>query len=210
MFVQKTNGSNFNKLKRAGQNDEQLQVIIENPPVTLRTNRLTIRRLAPADAQSYFDIFSNADVMRYWSSPPLRDLTQAEEKIANILAHYETGDIYQLAITRKTDEQMIGTCTLHQIHVQNRRAEVGYALGRPYWGSGYMNEAMHALVDHAFGPMNLHRLEADIDPRNESSAKSLERLGFVREGLLRERWIVDGEVSDSALYGLLASEWQRM
>lgn len=189
--------------------DQSLSSTIENPPVTLSTNRLTIRRLIPADARSYFDIFSNADVMRYWSSPPLDNLKQAEEKIASILAHYEAGDLYQLAITRKSDGQMIGTCTLHQIHVQNRRAEVGYALGRPYWGSGYMNEAMHALVDYAFGAMKLHRLEADIDPRNESSAKSLERLGFVREGLLRERWIVDGEVSDSALYGLLASEWQR-
>ena len=88
------------------------------------------------------------------------------------------------------------------------RSEVGYALGRSYWGNGYMHEAMHALVDHAFRAMKMHRLEADIDPRNEASAKSLARLGFTREGLLRERWIVGGEISDSALYGLLASEWR--
>ena len=114
-----------------------------------------------------------------------------------------------LDVRELEDGQMIGTCTLHQIHLQNRRAEVGYALGRPYWGSGYMNEAMHALVDYAFTNMKLHRLEADIDPRNEASAKSLERLGFQREGYLRERWIVGEEISDSALYGLLASEWNR-
>ena len=146
--------------------------------------------------------------MRYWSSPALSDLMQAGDKIASIMAHYETGELYQLAVVRKSDGQMIGSCTLHQMHVQNRRAEVGYALGRPYWGSGYMHEAMTALVGYAFGPMKLHRLEADIDPRNKSSAKSLERLGFQREGHLRERWIVGDEVSDSALYGLLASEWR--
>jgi len=56
--------------------------------------------------------------------------------------------------------------------------------------------------------MQLHRLEADIDPRNAASAKTLERLGFRREGLMRERWIVEGVVSDSAVYGLLASEWR--
>ena len=50
-------------------------------------------------------------------------------------------------------------------------------------------------------------MEADIDPRNHASARSLERLGFTREGLLRERWIVKGEVSDTALYGLLQREW---
>lgn len=173
----------------------------------LVTSRLQIRRLAMADAPSFFAIFSNAEVMRYWSSPPLTGIAQAEEKIASILAHYESGDLFQLGVIRKSDAQMIGTCTIHQIHLQNRRAEVGYALGRPYWGHGYMNEAMRTMVDHAFGPLQLHRLEADIDPRNEGSAKSLERLGFAREGYLRERWIVDDEVSDSALYGLLAREW---
>ena len=66
-----------------------------------------------------------------------------------------------------------------------------------------MSEAGSALIEHAFGTLNLHRIEADIDPRNVASARLLERLGFVREGLLRDRWIVGGEVSDSALYGLL-------
>jgi RimJ/RimL family protein N-acetyltransferase len=174
---------------------------------TIPTTRLTIRRLAESDVQSYFDIFSNADVMRYWSSSPLTDLTQAGQNIGEILEHYEKADLFQFAIERKSDRQVIGTCTLHHLHRQNRRAEVGYALGRPYWGNGYMNEAMQALVDYAFRSMNLHRLEADIDPHNKSSARSLERLGFQREGLLRERWIVGGEISDSAIYGLLAGEW---
>lgn len=70
-----------------------------------------------------------------------------------------------------------------------------------------MDEALRALVDYGFGPLDLNRIEADIDPRNEASARSLERLGFVREGLLRQRWIVDGVVSDSALYGLLTQDW---
>ncbi|MEP7155017.1 MAG: GNAT family N-acetyltransferase [Betaproteobacteria bacterium] len=183
---------------------------IENPPVEITTPRLLIRRMTMADAPAFFAVFSNAEVMRYWSSSPLTELSEAENKIDNILAHYEQGDLFQLAIVRRADNMMIGTCTLHQIHLQNRRAEVGYALGRVYWGSGYMNEAMHALVDHAFTRMKLHRLEADIDPRNAASARSLERLGFTREGHLRERWIVGDEVSDSALYGLLASEWKRV
>ena len=69
-----------------------------------------------------------------------------------------------------------------------------------------MREAASAVIDHAFGTLRLNRLEADIDPRNVASAGLLERLGFAREGLLRERWIVGDEVSDSALYGLLASD----
>lgn len=185
-----------------------MEMNIENAPQCLITDRLTIRRITSTDARAFFDIFSDADVTRYWSAPPMRELSQAEKKIAEIIAHYEQGDLFQLAVERKADSRMIGTCTLWNIHVQNRRAEVGYALGRAYWGNGYMFEAMQALVDYAFRVMQLHRLEADIDPRNEASAKSLARLGFKPEGLLRERWIVGDEITDSAVYGLLASQWR--
>jgi RimJ/RimL family protein N-acetyltransferase len=63
-------------------------------------------------------------------------------------------------------------------------------------------------VDHAFSALDLNRLEADIDPRNNASGRSLERLGFQKEGVMRERWIVNGEVSDTVFYGLLRSEWK--
>ncbi|HEV3426497.1 MAG TPA: GNAT family protein, partial [Paraburkholderia sp.] len=91
-------------------------------------------------------------------------------------------------------------------HEQCRRAEIGFCLQRRQWGKGYMSEAAAAVVEHAFEAVKLNRIEADIDPRNTASARVLERLGFVREGLLRERWIVGDEVTDSALYGLLRSD----
>jgi RimJ/RimL family protein N-acetyltransferase len=71
-----------------------------------------------------------------------------------------------------------------------------------------MHEALLALLDFGFGELDLNRIEADIDPRNSTSARTLERLGFTREGYLRERWIVGDEVSDTALYGLLRREWR--
>jgi RimJ/RimL family protein N-acetyltransferase len=68
---------------------------------------------------------------------------------------------------------------------------------------------LSALLDYAFTELDLNRVEADSDPRNERSARLLDRLGFTKEGLFRERCIVDGEVSDSAMYGLLRREWMR-
>lgn len=76
---------------------------------------------------------------------------------------------------------------------------------RDAWGQGYACEAVGRLVDFGFGTLALNRIEADIDPRNAASARLLERLGFRFEGRLAERWIVAGEVTDSAIYGLLAS-----
>jgi RimJ/RimL family protein N-acetyltransferase len=71
-----------------------------------------------------------------------------------------------------------------------------------------MQEALGALLDFGFGELDLNRIEADIDPRNSASARTLERLGFTKEGYLRERWIVGEEVSDTAIYGLLRREWR--
>ena len=177
-------------------------------PAPLRTARLVLRQLSHADLEALFAIFSNLEVMRYWSSPPLTQRAQMEVKVRKFVDGYESGTSLSLGIEREADHALVGNCTLFDFHEDSRRAQVGYCLGRPYWGQGYMHEALTALVDHAFGGLALNRLEADIDPRNLGSAKALERLGFVREGFLRERWIVDGEVSDSALYGLLQREWR--
>lgn len=176
-------------------------------PTTLETERLSIRTIGIVDVEALFEIFSNADVMRYWAWPALKKREEAEALVRRIMDGYENGDGIQMGLIRKLDGRFLGTCSLFNFAPTCRRAEVGYALGREHWGQGYMAEALRCWVSHCFGPMNLNRLEADIDPRNLASARSLERLGFQKEGLLRQRWIVDGEVSDSEIYGLLAEDW---
>ncbi len=71
-----------------------------------------------------------------------------------------------------------------------------------------MAEALGALAQYSFLELSLNRLEADTDPRNARAINTLERLGFVREGYLRERWIVSGEKSDTVFYGLLFNDWE--
>lgn len=177
--------------------------------VIIPTQRLTLRLLSETDAPALFEIFSHPEVMRYWSSPAQQDISQTQQMIARIQEGYKSGGFLQLGVERNSDQALIGTCTLYAIHQQSRRAEIGYILGRQYWGAGYMNEALKALINYAFENLNLNRLEADIDPRNNASQKTLQRLGFQKEGYMRERWIVGDEVSDSALYGLLRREWKQ-
>ncbi len=175
--------------------------------VSLHTQRLLLRPLGKADAPALFAIFSDPGVMRYWSSPPWESLEEAAATIARDLEAMNNGTYLRLGIERTEDHALIGTCILFDLNEQCRRAETGYALSPRAWGHGYMNEALAALFSYGFEALDLNRIEADIDPRNEASAKSLERLGFVKEGHLRERWIVGGETSDTALYGLLRSDW---
>ena len=176
-------------------------------PFTLQTDRLRLRFLDEADLPALFTIFSHPEVMRYWNFPPWTDLEQARQMLNNTLEAYQDGSGLRLGIERKADRVLLGACSLFQFHETSRRAEIGYLLGRPYWGSGYMHEALPALLCYAFETLNLNRLEADIDPRNLASAKTLERLGFKLEGVLRERWIVGEDVTDTWLYGLLRREW---
>jgi len=176
--------------------------------VRLETPRLRLRPLVERDAQALFGIFGDPRVMRYWSTPPWQSIDEAHALVARDRDTMAAGEHVRLGIERGEDGLLLGTCSLFNIVGASRRAEVGYALAPSAWGKGLVQEAVGELLRFAFATLALNRLEADIDPRNEPSARSLERLGFVREGLLRERWIVDGEVSDSALYGLLAHDWR--
>jgi RimJ/RimL family protein N-acetyltransferase len=174
----------------------------------LHTDRLVLRPLRETDADALFAIFSDARVMRYWSTSPWTSRQPAQDMIAADLAQ-TTRDHLRLGIELVERGLLLGTCSLFSINFTCRRAEVGYGLGSFAWGQGYMHEALRALLDFGFGELDLNRIEADIDPRNGASARTLERLGFAREGYLRERWIVGDEVSDTALYGLLRREWRK-
>lgn len=177
--------------------------------VRLQTQRLLLRPFTRDDADALFPIFSNAEVARYLSRPPWTDREQARERIEQDIEGMARREHLRLAIESRTSGALLGECCLFQFHPTSRRAELGYTLARDAWGRGYMGEALASVVGYAFHELDLNRLEADIDPRNTASERSLLRLGFVKEGHLRERWIVAGEVSDTGLYGLLRSDWVR-
>jgi ribosomal-protein-alanine N-acetyltransferase len=174
--------------------------------IPIKTERLLLRPLQASDADALFALFSDPEVMRYWSTPPWTEREKAHSMIS-LDRQTDSKEYLRLGITLAADATLVGMCTLFSIDEMCRRAEIGYALGSMAWGKGYMHEALTALLDYGFSELNLNRVEADIDPRNGASAKTLERLGFTREGLLRERWIVNGEVSDTAFYGLLKRDW---
>jgi ribosomal-protein-alanine N-acetyltransferase len=175
--------------------------------VTLQTARLALCPLEPAHTDAVFAMRSDPVVQRYGSHPAWTDRQKAVEYIERNVQAMASGAFAQFAIVRREDAAVVGTCTLFDLDAQCRRAQVGYVLLVSEWGKGYAGEAVRGLLDWGFEHLGLNRVEADVDPRNAASARLLERLGFAREGHLRERWIVGGEISDSLMYGLLAREW---
>jgi len=176
----------------------------------ITTPRLVLRWISEDDIDSLYEIFSNSEVMRYWSTVPLPNQAAAAELQREIAEGNESEKMFKWGLALRDSNIVIGTTTLFNLNLDNGRAELGYAMGRAYWGKGYMNEALKAFVSHAFEVIGLRRLEADVDPRNAASIRTLERLGFQREGFLRERWHVNGEIQDAIFYGLLRREWLKV
>lgn len=175
--------------------------------VQLVTPRLTLRPLRASDAEDMFTVYSDPEVMQFGSTLPWKSLEDARTSLSRTDLGMKEGQFLRLALTLGDADRFIGDCCLFDFDQQNRHAEIGYSMGSSYWGHGYMHEALIALINYAFQTLNMNRIEADIDPHNTASATCLERLGFIKEGYSRERWIVGGRLSDSALYGLLRREW---
>lgn len=170
---------------------------------TLQTPRLSLRHPRPADTSDLFAIFSDPVAMRYWSTLPMREPSEAEQYLRGIDEGFADRSLLQWAIALPDSDRLIGTVTLHNLSPSNKRAEIGYMLSPKQQGQGYATEAVFAVLVFAFERMNLHRIEADLHPDNAASVRLVERLGFAREGYLRERWFVGGVFSDSLVYGLL-------
>jgi len=175
---------------------------------TIETPRLTIRLVEEEDLPSLLVMNADDAVTRYLPYESWKSAADGKAWFSRASARFAAGKAGQFVVVHRASRRVIGTCLLFRFEESSARAELGYVLTREYWGAGYMIEAMKAFLAFAFEQVGMRRLEAEIDPRNVSSVKLLDRLGFVREGLLRQRWAMKGEVRDSGLYGLLREEWR--
>jgi ribosomal-protein-alanine N-acetyltransferase len=176
-------------------------------PGALESERTIVRIVERSDCQAIFHVHSNNEVTRFLPYTTWKDMSEADSWYERANANHAAETAMQFVIIEKQSRTVIGTCVLFRFEVASGRAEIGYSLGRDYWGSGYMRESLSILLDYGFEKLSLRRVEAEVDPRNASSGKLLLRLGFTKEGLLRQRWVMKGETKDTEFYGLLRHEW---
>ena len=178
------------------------------PTPTLQTARLRLRPFTDADEDGLFALHSNAHVLHYWDSPPWTDRARGGRFIEKCRQLSEEGSGARVAMERASDGAFLGWCGLTKWNPDYRSASLGYCLDDAAWGHGYATEAARALLQWGFDTLDLNRVQAETDTRNAASARVLEKLGFVLEGTLREDCFVNGDVSDSWVFGLLRREWQ--
>ena len=173
----------------------------------LESDCIRLRGIEENDIERLYTLFSNPQVMRYWSRGPMTNRQEAIDYANTIIEGFATRNVLNWIIADLESDQMIGTCTLYEINPQHARAGLGYALMPEYWGKGLAHDAASLAISYGFLELGLHRIEADTEPNSLRSNKVLERFGFQREGLLRERFFHPDGLQDSLIFGLLKPEW---
>jgi [ribosomal protein S5]-alanine N-acetyltransferase len=168
---------------------------------------IRLRGVRETDIDGLFQLFSDPQVMRYWSRGPMTARREAVDYAKTILDGFVKRDLLNWIVADAESDAMIGTATLYEINPQHARAGLGYALMPECWGKGLAREAATLALCYGFLELGLHRIEADTEPNNARSNRLLEALGFRREGLLRERFRHPDGIQDSLIFGLLRTEW---
>ena len=176
----------------------------------LTTERLLLREPLLSDAADYFVVGSDPEVQKY-NAPVMQNVAEAEALLAEVRAEYAAREGISWVVSLGEGEPALGLFGFYHWSHHHRRAEVGYALARVYWGQGIGAQAVRAMLRYGFGQMNLHRIYAGTIADNYGSVALLEKIGFVREGTKRESSLEDdGQFHDSAMYGLLRSEYNTL
>jgi RimJ/RimL family protein N-acetyltransferase len=173
----------------------------------IRSKRLQLRPVQESDLPDLLLINGDDEVTRYLPYATWQSLADGRAWLERMHGLRERTGLLQLVIDDPNAAKAIGTCLLFGHDEASARAELGYVLGRAYWGKGLMQEALTALIDTAFADLGLRRLEAEVDADNMASARLLLGLGFQVEGRSRQRWVSKGRTYDTTMFGLLRSEW---
>ncbi len=175
----------------------------------LDTPRLYLREQELDDAAAAHDYERRAEVMRYQTGD-VRTLEESRAYIARVRedSAREPRHLYDLAIVLRDPGRFVGRVGLFVSDPAAREARCWYVLHPDVWGQGLAVEALRAVLDHGFRALDLHRVVADIDPRNTASVRVVEKLGLRREAHFVENAYLKGEWCDSLIYAVLDREWR--
>lgn len=175
----------------------------------LETKRLVLRKVTKEDANSILKYLSDKEVMKYYGLEPFKSINDALDEISwyQSLQNNKTG--IRWGITLKEQGIVIGSCGFHNKVSEHFRTEIGFELSKEQWGKGIAHEAVEAIISYGYEHMNFQRIEALIEPPNLSSQKLVEKLGFIREGLLRNYEFTSGKFDDLYMYSLLKQDFDK-
>jgi RimJ/RimL family protein N-acetyltransferase len=179
-------------------------------PVLLEGRVVRLEPLTPGHAVELFAALSLDPAIWQWLSPAApRSLEEMAAKIAAELAAQAQGSRVQFAQIERESNRAAGQTSYLNISRPDRGLEIGSTwLGKPWQRSGINTEAKYLLLRHAFETLGAVRVQLKTDRRNLTSQRAIERLGALKEGVLRKHMLVQaGFIRDSVMYSILDDEW---
>jgi [ribosomal protein S5]-alanine N-acetyltransferase len=183
---------------------------LDSLAIPIETKRLRLERPSLRRLKEYRPLLNDRAVSQWLLRVPWPyHRADARAYILRSVRGRRAGTDLLLAIVERESGRLIGGIGLHHLDWEHHNGELGYWLGRPYWGRGYGTEAAEAIVRIGFEQLHLHRLDAGLFRGNSASEHLLRKLGFAKEGLRRESFRKRGVWKDDLLFGLLEREWGR-
>lgn len=173
----------------------------------LETGRLLLRQVQMEDVRPMFNNWaSDSEVTRYLTWPPHSSPEITAKVVESWIKEYEKDSFYQWVIVLKELGQPIGSISVVSHWDEVAKAEIGYCIGKPWWGQGIMTEALQAVMDYLFEEVGMNRIEARHDPKNPASGAVMKKCGMQYEGTLRQAGRNNQGLCDECIYSLLRQE----
>ncbi|WP_226658997.1 GNAT family N-acetyltransferase [Pseudalkalibacillus hwajinpoensis] len=173
----------------------------------LETERLNLQPFNKEDASRIKELANNQELASILGLPHPYELEHAEEWIAIQPEQIQKGLEYPLTIVAKKENEIIGTITM-RIDKNNNKGELGYWIGREYWGKGFATEAVKRMIEFGFNQLDLNKVWALAISRNKASTIVLEKAGLQKEGRLKQNRLLHNEYEDVDVYGLLKFDYK--
>lgn len=175
----------------------------------LFSQRLRLRPIQRSDLPFFVEWLSDPEVRQFITVNIPLSLEEEEQWYEQMLKQPKPERPFAIEVREEDGWRLIGNITLFGLNWVNRSAEIGILIGdKRFWNRGYGREAMLLMVQHAFETLNLNRVYLRVDVENIRGIKSYERVGFVKEGVLRQANYRNGKYSDMVVMSVLRSEWQ--
>ncbi|AOY75057.1 GNAT family N-acetyltransferase [Clostridium formicaceticum] len=173
----------------------------------LETHRLILQKLTEEDIEHLFKYWSDSEVVRYMNIDAFTDRQQVKNMVCLLNNLFKEKEALRWGIYNKELSCLMGTCGYNSgLKEEVYIGEIGYELGSQYWGQGFMAEALNCIIDYGFNILSLNRIEAYVMLENRGSANLLEKLGFQKEGILRERGYYKNKFWDEYIFSLLKKD----
>lgn len=174
----------------------------------LDTQRLVLRKIEPKDLQDIFAYASDPEVARHLRWGPHKTQGETKTYLDQVLQEYQTGQDGPWGMEYKNTARLIGSIHLMAVSAQHRKAEIGFVLSKAYWNRGLATEALRRVLAYSFKTVGLNRVEGLCLAENHAARRVLEKVGMVREGLMREYLFQKGTFRDFELYAILRRDYQ--